>query len=144
MTDSPETQSPRTLRPRLFAVFFALLAAGSVLALLANLSLHALGYTLPGVVSWPFVRVLMIAYLWALICTPVCVLMFSVRLDDEGLTARTFWGKKRSVAWTDMAAVKTVGGIVGFWVVKTHTPGAPLWVSRFIQQPEMFEGYIKK
>jgi len=106
MTGDSESNAAHVLRPHPFAIFGALLAAGSVLALAFNLSLHALGYTLPGVASWPFVRVLMIAYLWALVCTPVCVLVFSVRVDDIGLTGRTFWGKKRSAAWVSRFAVR--------------------------------------
>lgn len=144
MTDSPETTTPRTLRPRLFAVFFALLAVGSLLALLVNLSLHALGYTLPSVISWSFVRVLLLAYLWALVCTPVCVLVFSVRLDDGGLTGRTFWGRKRRVEWTEIDAIKEFGGRFGFWVLRTATPSAPIWVTRLIQDPELIVGNIRK
>jgi hypothetical protein len=97
--------------------------------------LEVFGYPLPGVVSWTYLQLLCIVYVWALVCTPFCMWVLTVRVDGTAIEARTFWGRKRRVAAADITELRRRGpGPIGFWIVRDRTSQPPLWISRALRK----------
>ena len=120
-----------THRPGLVAVMGVMFVLSAVLAAIIATILQAVGRDAPELVSWSFLHVLCVVYVWSMVCTPVILWTLTVRIGPEGVTARTFWGTQRTVAWTEIANVRPRWG---FWIVYSKDTYPPLWLGRFLQR----------
>lgn len=126
-------------RPAFIPLFLGTFLAGTLCCALITLILEALGYQLPGVFSFSFLRVLAIVYLWAMFSAATVAWMLSVRIDANGLQGRTFWGNNSQMNWQDIEQVRrTVVPGIRFIRLFSRNGGAPMWVPLFLRDRETF------
>jgi hypothetical protein len=128
-------EASQSYRPAFIWLFLAVFAAGAVSGALVSLVLQGFGYTLPGVISYTFLRLLCIIYLWAAAATLLLMWTFTVCVTSEGLHGRTFWGTTRFVPWDDVLVVR-LAGMPPFRFLRVFSAdgGAALWAPLFMKR----------
>lgn len=122
-----------TYRASLIAIFFGLLVFGTAVAALVVEITRGLGYDLPGITSATFLWMLCLLYIWVMVCTPVIAFAYSIAVDARGIHGRTFWGRKRFMAWEDMNRIRRVGmPPFRFLRFRTNAGGPPMWIPLFV------------
>lgn len=129
--------------PSFFLVFVLLALLGCGCAAGVWVILERLEYASVGLVSYTFLRVLCVVYLWALVCTVAIRQGMSIRMGAGGIRGRTFWGRNRFLAWEDMNRSTRLGiAPLYFLRVTTNAAGPPMWVPLFLGQRERFRAEL--
>jgi hypothetical protein len=128
-----------TYRPAFIPLFLVVFLAGTLCCAFAVLGLQLAEYRTPGVLSFSFLRLLAIVYLWAMFCAFVVVWMLSVRVTSAGLRGRTFWGNASAIDWQDVQSVSRIG-VPGLRFLRVHSfnGGAPMWLPTFLRKRDEF------
>jgi hypothetical protein len=133
----------QTYRASLIAVFFGLLIFGTLVAVVVVEVARGLGYDLPGITSATFLWMLCLLYVWVLVCTPVTAFAYSVSVSPRGIRGRTFWGRKRFIAWEDMNHVRRLGvPPFRFLRFRTNAGGPPMWFPLFVSGKKKLQRQI--
>lgn len=133
----------QVFRPAFLPIFFAVFLAGAVCCAVLTVILDFADYRLPGVISYTYLRILAIVYLWAMVCAVLIVWVLSVRVSSAGIRGRTFWGTACAIDWQDMkSAVPT--GFPGFRFLRLYAfqGGAPMWVPLFLRKRDEFRARV--
>ena len=116
----------------IFAIIFAI---GAVISFVLRGALTQLGYDIPGIFSYAFFRLLCIVYLWAVFCTLAIVQVLSIRLTDEGIHGRTFWGRPCFFVWSEIVTARKTGlWPLYFIIVLSSDSDAALWFPLFLKR----------
>ena len=134
---------PQTFRPSFAVILGLLLVLGALSAAVMTRILQESGAVGPSVWSLTFLRILLIIYLWAMVCTVFVVWTFSVRVGVEGIHGRTFWGQARSLKWADVITVRRIGPWpFRFLRLFSKDGGAPLWMPLFVKRRKRLQDRI--
>lgn len=137
------SENEQTYYPSFFVVFGILVTMACACAATVWTVLDLLDYVSIGVVSYTFLRILCIVYLWALVCTLAIRQGMSIRIGVRGIRGRTFWGRNRFLAWEDMNRSGRLGiAPIRFLRVTTNAAGPPMWVPLFLGHGKRFQSQV--
>ena len=129
--------------PSFLLVFAMLVLLGSGCAAVVWIVLERLEYASVGLVSYTFLRILCIVYIWALACAVAIRQGMSIRIGARGIRGRTFWGRHRFLVWEDMNRSRRLGiAPLRFLRVTTNAAGPPMWVPLFLGQRKRFRSQV--
>ena len=132
-------ESGHKYAPSFIQVLLAVFVFGCVCGMLFTAVLESLSRPIPGILSFTFLKILSIIYLWAMICAFVLAQTLAVHVTQAGIRARTFWGVSKSLDWSGIARVERVGfAWLGFLRLHPEAGGGPLWVPLFLKNREGF------
>lgn len=136
-------ENGKAFKPSFLPLFLILFGLGTATGAVLTAGLTGLGYALPGVVSYTFLRLLCIIYLWSAACAFLVARVLTVRVTPEGIYGRTFWSRARFVAWEDIITVRVIGfPPTRFLRLFSGDGGAPLWMPLFIKQRDQWHASI--
>lgn len=126
-------------RPSFMLMFTLLFVLGAASGAGSTAAMEELGLSPHGILSYAFLRLLCIIYLWASVCALIMVQTLAIRVTQDGIYGRTFWGKARYLAWEDVSTVAmTRTPPLRFMRLFSEDERAPLWVPWFIRKRGRF------
>lgn len=134
------TENEQAYHPSFFLVFVVLVLLGCGGAAAVWVVLGQMDYVSLGLVSYTFLRILCVVYLWALMCTVAIRQGMSIRIGARGIRGRTFWGRPRFLSWEDMNRSRRFGiAPFLFLRVTTNAAGPPMWMPLFLAHRKRFQ-----
>lgn len=130
------TEVPRhAYRPPFFPVLMVFFVLATLCAALATYALAEMGFEMPGVLSYAFLELVCLFYVWALVCAGVAIWYMTVRLSGDGIEGRTFWGNKRKIGWYNVSDARPIRpGFGRFLRVYSAAGGPPIWMPLFVKR----------
>lgn len=131
--------SHHVYRPPFLPVLALVFAAAVVAACVITWGMAFFGLPVPGVISFTFLKLLCVFYLWAVVMAFMIVQSMTAAVLPEGIRARTFWGVSRTIPWGDMASVDRIGlGPARFLRLFPESGTSPLWIPLFMKSLAAF------
>ncbi len=131
-------------QPGFLLLFTPIFLFGAAVGAGLTMALHAMGHLGYGVVSYTFLQLLCIIYLWAVVGAYIVAKATAVKLTDDVIRGRTFWGRARSLEWPNVSDMRPLN-IMGFRFLRIYPKegGAPLWVPLFVRKKAEFLAAIE-
>jgi hypothetical protein len=131
-------------QPGFLLLFAPIFLFGATVGAGLTIALQAMGHVGYGVVSYMFLQLLSIIYLWAVVGAYIVAKLFAVKLTGDAIRGRTFWGTARSLEWSNVSDMRPLN-IVGFRFLRIYPKegGAPLWVPLFVKKKAEFLAAIE-
>lgn len=124
----------RRFAPSYFVLLAVVFAFGAVVAVATTGVLILSGRTLQGVISYRFLYLLCVLYVWSMLSAGLLRAWLSFYVGPSGIHGRTFWGRARYLKWSDVGSADLLGPPFGR-MLRIHSAqgGLPLWLPLFVR-----------
>lgn len=129
--------------PPFIYVFVRVFLFGLLVGAALTFAVRITGMTAIGVVSWTFLQLICILYIWAVVSALVLIKMLAVRVCADGIWGMTFWGSRRFLPWDVLTDVRPLTlWPLRFWRLYPLDGTAPVWVPQFLKNREGFSASV--